>query len=239
MFGRLKFSMSMIFGLLLIIVVLFMPRGIGYYLYLFDLKYLSRIESFFRRARKMEGKFVDTKFGKIRPLEHGSGENTIIFVHGNLASAIWFKEMFKILPDNYKAYALNLPNFGFSEHIEMVDIKTYSDALHEFVNALKLDNFILLGHSFGGAVVIKYAIEHTEKLSKLVLVDPVPINALKTPEESNPILELYKNNPEHLEKSLKAIAPTYENEKFFKLAVSEALKMHPKCFTENARVLEK
>ena len=44
----------------------------------------------------MEGKFVDTKFGKIRPLEHGSGENTIIFVHGNLASAIWFKEMFKI-----------------------------------------------------------------------------------------------------------------------------------------------
>jgi len=239
MFSRLEFSMSIIFGLLLIIVVLFMPRGIGYYLYLFDLKYLSRIESFFRRARKMDGKFVNTKFGKIRYLEHGNGDNVVVFVHGNFASAIWFKEMFKIFPDNFKAYALDLPNFGFSDHIDTVDIKTYSDSLQEFVMALNINNFILLGHSLGGAVVMKYAIDHTENLSKLILVDPAPVNGLKTPEESYPILELYKNNPELLEKSLKAIAPTYKNDKFFKIAVSEALRMNPKCFTENARALEK
>jgi branched-chain amino acid transport system permease protein len=238
MFSRLEFSMSIIFGLLLIIVVLFMPRGIGYYLYLFDLKYLSRIEAFFRRARKMEGKFINTKFGKIRYLEHGNGENIIVFVHGNFASAIWFKEMFKILPDNFKAYALDLPNFGFSDHIDTVDIKTYSDSLHEFLKNININNFILLGHSLGGAVVMKYAIEHTENLSKLILVDPAPIDGLKTPEESYPILELYKTNPELLEKSLKAIAPTYKNDKFFKSAVSEALRMNPKCFTENARALE-
>ncbi|MDK2887065.1 MAG: branched-chain amino acid transport system permease protein [Thermosipho sp. (in: thermotogales)] len=239
MFSRIQFSLSIIFGMLLIAVVLFMPRGIGYYLYLFDLKYFSKIFAFFRRARKMEGKFINTKYGKIRYLEHGNGNEVIVFVHGNFASSIWFKEMFNVLPEKYKAYALDLPNFGFSDYVDKIDISTYADALNSFVEEIGLDSFILLGHSLGGAVVTKFLIDHKEKVKKLILVDPAPINGLKTPEESYPVLELYKNNPELLKAALKAIAPTYKNEKFFDEAVSEALRMNPKCFTENARALER
>ncbi|QTA38938.1 alpha/beta fold hydrolase [Thermosipho ferrireducens] len=237
--SRTEISLSIVFGSLLIVVVLFMPRGIGYYVYLLELKYLSKISAWIRRGRKMRGKLIKTRIGNIHYLESGQGENNILFVHGNFASSLWYKELMNLLPENYKAFALDLPNFGYSDPIDNISIHSYAEALNAFVEAVNLDKFILVGHSLGGAVVIDYLINYSEKVEKLILVDPAPIDGLKTPEESYPILELYRNNPELLKKAIKAIAPTYTNDNFFDEAVSDALRMNPKCFTENARALEK
>ena len=47
------------------------------------------------------------------------------------------------------------------------------EAGHEFVEALGLDSFHLVGHSLGGGVAMLYALEHQERLKSLLLVDPL------------------------------------------------------------------
>ena len=41
------------------------------------------------------------------------------------------------------------------------------------VDTLKLDRFVLVGHSMGGGVALTYAGAHPDRVAGLVLVDPI------------------------------------------------------------------
>lgn len=52
------------------------------------------------------------------------------------------------------------------------------DDLAQFVAALHLTNFLLVGHSLGGVIAIEYALAHQDMLRGLVLVDTAPPEGL-------------------------------------------------------------
>ena len=63
---------------------------------------------------------------------------------------------------------LDLPGFGGSEIPDFAyNISDYTELLHEFLESLKIDNPILIGHSFGGRIAICYA--STYQVKKIVL----------------------------------------------------------------------
>lgn len=49
--------------------------------------------------------------------------------------------------------------------------KEYKKYLEEFIDKLGLNNFVLVGQSFGGSIATTYAAEHPEKIKTLVLVN--------------------------------------------------------------------
>lgn len=49
--------------------------------------------------------------------------------------------------------------------------REYKEYLEEFIEKLGIQNFILVGQSFGGAIATAYAAEYPEKIKTLVLVD--------------------------------------------------------------------
>lgn len=49
--------------------------------------------------------------------------------------------------------------------------KEYEEYLEEFIEKLEVRNFVLVGQSFGGAIVTAYAAEHPERVRTLVLVN--------------------------------------------------------------------
>lgn len=60
------------------------------------------------------------------------------------------------------------------------DDLTFFDSIHDLVlyyddlfTALELDHPVLIGHSFGGMVAAEYAAHFPEKVSRLVLIDPL------------------------------------------------------------------
>ena len=158
----------------------------------------------------------------------------VIYVHGNFASSKWFEKVMDV--PSSKVYAIDLPNFGNSGWIEEISIEKYSYYLWKFVENLKIEKSILVGHSLGGAVVLKCVIDHPENFSGMFLVDPAPANGLKTLEVVYSVLESFKNHPDFLEKSLEGIMPT--KQEMAKILVEEGMKMNPKAFSGNARALE-
>lgn len=92
-------------------------------------------------------------------------ERAIIFLPGWNSPAEIFSNQFKI--DNL--LAINLPGFFDSEKPQAIwGVSDYADFLSAFLTKFAITNPVLVGHSFGGAVALRYASRNYVK--KLILI---------------------------------------------------------------------
>lgn len=99
---------------------------------------------------------------------------TIVLVHGWASEASHLSNIFDGL-DNF--IALDLPGFGKSdEPKEVWGVNEYTELLGQFIQKKEINNPILVGHSFGGSLIIKY-VASGGKAEKIVLVDSAGIRS--------------------------------------------------------------
>jgi esterase len=103
--------------------------------------------------------------GKGRPL---------IILHGLLGSADNWRLMSRRLGAHYKVLAVDLRNHGRSPHSDIFDYDVMAADLREFMEQQALHRIILLGHSIGGKVAMQFAIDYSEQVDSLVIVDIGP-----------------------------------------------------------------
>lgn len=100
----------------------------------------------------------------------------LMLVHGNASSSVFYLNIMERLSDKYDMIAPDLRCFGGSDALP-VDAKRgmrdFSDDMDAVAEALGWDRFSLLGWSLGGGVAMQYAIDHSEKLEKLILQAPL------------------------------------------------------------------
>lgn len=110
---------------------------------------------------------------KIRGVEmnyvrYGNSINPILFLHGWGQNIEMMKPIADPLQDTHEIIIVDLPGYGEStEPLEAWTVQDYVDCIHEFVEMLKLENPILVGHSFGGKISLLYASQYS--VSKMVL----------------------------------------------------------------------
>lgn len=231
-FSRVNFSLSIIFGSILVATVLFMPRGIGHHLYSLLLKYGELpLVWMKRRKRSKEGKYIQLSFGRMHYYENRSDGRVILCIHGNFGSYRWFKPLAEKLPD-YRVIAVDLPNFGDSSRADS-SLDFYARAVQEFIEKMQIKP-VVIAHSLGGAVGMLLALKYSNSVQSLILVDPCPVDGLVTPTENMPYLELYKTNRSILRKSILGLLKTVKDRKFIENLVDDALKMNPESIYKHA-----
>ena len=99
-------------------------------------------------------------------------DNTIIFLHGWARSSVDFINYINKFDANY--LLIDFIGFGKSDKTNKKrSLKDYVDDLKTLIDYLKLDNIILIGHSFGGRVAIYYS--YLYSVNKLILVSSAGI----------------------------------------------------------------
>lgn len=102
------------------------------------------------------------------------GKRTILFLHGWPLSHKQFEYQFNVFSSlGYRCVGVDWRGFGKSDKpIHGYHFSRLADDIRSVVEALQLDDFVLLGHSTGGAIAIRYMARHQGfGVSKLVLVD--------------------------------------------------------------------
>ena len=104
---------------------------------------------------------------KINYKQYGKGED-VVLLHGWGQNIEMMKPLGDSLADHYRITIIDLPGFGLSkEPLYAYTIFDYAEIVHELLTELKINNPIMMGHSFGGRISIVYASLY--KVNKLVL----------------------------------------------------------------------
>lgn len=101
----------------------------------------------------------------INYIQYGEGSD-IVLLHGWGQNIKMMEPIGEKLASKFKVTILDLPGHGNSnEPKEALTIYDFCEILKEFLDKLKIDNPIIIGHSFGGRIAIIYASHYdTEKL---------------------------------------------------------------------------
>lgn len=113
----------------------------------------------------------------------------IVLIHGYTASLFVWKTTAPLLADaGFRVIALDLVGFGYSEKPRAFEYSIQSQArmVTRFMERLGIGRATVVGSSYGGAVAATIALDEAERVEKLVLVDAVINDDLK----SHPILRL-------------------------------------------------
>ena len=110
--------------------------------------------------------------------EGGDGP-TIVLLHGFAANKEVWLPVAKLLTPHFHLIIPDLPGWGESSRVAGTSYNVDAQAarLQAFVETLRLQRFVLVGHSLGGAIAGVYAAEHPEHVTELALVDAYGLKA--------------------------------------------------------------
>lgn len=98
-------------------------------------------------------------------------KDAIVLLHGwgqNIEMMQMLGEPFK---QDYRIIIVDFPGFGLSpEPSQVMDVSDYTTLIEELLKKLNVTNPILIGHSFGGRVSVKFASRN--KVKKVILLSP-------------------------------------------------------------------
>jgi pimeloyl-ACP methyl ester carboxylesterase len=100
----------------------------------------------------------------------GEGQ-PIIIMHGLYGMSDNWVTHAKTLAKHYQVILPDMRNHGLSAHSNIFNYEAMSDDIGELMHTLQLENPVLMGHSMGGKVAMRFADDHPELISKLIVVD--------------------------------------------------------------------
>jgi pimeloyl-ACP methyl ester carboxylesterase len=112
-----------------------------------------------------------------RPADAASGDvRTVLFVHGNVSSSLFWQPTMLALPDDVRALAVDLRGFGGSDVLPVDATRglgDFAEDLASVIAELGLSDVHLVGWSMGGGVVLQALLEHELPVASVTLVNPV------------------------------------------------------------------
>jgi pimeloyl-ACP methyl ester carboxylesterase len=118
------------------------------------------------------GDFIEVDGIRMHYREAGSGP-VLVLIHGLSANLRDFSaSLYEPLSQNYRVIAIDRPGYGYSERPEGAwpDPGRQAAIIHQLLRQLKVEQPVLVGHSWGAAVVLAYMLAHPDKTAAGVLL---------------------------------------------------------------------
>ena len=138
------------------------------------------------------------------------GEGTpLIILHGLFGSSDNWISLAKFWAENFQVFLIDLRNHGQSFHSSEFNYDVMSQDLLHLMDEEQIESAFIIGHSMGGKVAMKFAIQNPNRVTSLIVIDigpkfypvhheqilkgltAIPVNILSSRNEAEEILKKY------------------------------------------------
>ena len=119
--------------------------------------------------------------GSLHVERYGLGGQAVLLVHGfGTNSFVWRNVGPAIALANLTAFAVDMLGYGASDRPSDADygIAAQAEYLDRALTALRMARATVVGLDLGGAVALRFAAAHPERVEKLVLINPVAFDEI-------------------------------------------------------------
>ncbi len=137
--------------------------------------YTWRIKRRAERTVPPAGRFLEIDGTRIHYVDAGAGP-PIVLIHGLGGQLLNFlPDSLRVLRRDHRVIALDRPGNGYSGRGigTAPTLAAQAEMVAGFIRALGLHRPLLVGHSFGGAVAMRVALDHPELAGGLALLSPL------------------------------------------------------------------
>jgi len=100
------------------------------------------------------------------------GDIPVIILHGIFGTSDnWFSYARRLSQEGFEVFTVDQRNHGQSPHSDNFNYLAMTDDLFDFIDEHEIEDPILLGHSMGGKVAMRFALENPQLIKKLIVVD--------------------------------------------------------------------
>jgi pimeloyl-ACP methyl ester carboxylesterase len=119
------------------------------------------------------GKHVEVEGVRLHYVRQGSGP-PVVLLHGNPGSIEDWAAVVPELSSTHEVIAFDRPGHGYSDPAaeDSGSPEVQARLLHAALSALAIERPILVGHSWGGGLILVYALHHPGEVAALVAVEP-------------------------------------------------------------------
>ena len=118
-----------------------------------------------------EKKYVELKNEKLAYIEAGSGDKTVVLIHGNFTSSFSMYPFYERCKPGMRIIGFDLRGFGDSSYNNRFDtLDELAEDVIEAIEKLNLGKVHLVGWSLGGAVCMKVAAKAQDLVASMSLI---------------------------------------------------------------------
>src|SRR5215470_8262350 len=111
--------------------------------------------------------FINVENNRVRYVEAGAGP-AVVLIHGNAGSVDDFDfKSLGLLCRDHRVIAVDRPGHGKSERPNGANLQYQTRLLHDTLLQLGVTQPVLVGHSWGGALALDYAVQYPKELSAI------------------------------------------------------------------------
>lgn len=109
--------------------------------------------------------------GILHHIDRGSGSPALVFIHGFTCSSSDWSAQLPELSREFRCVAVDLPGHGASPAPAEASIRALSAAVNSTLDALELNEVVLIGHSMGCRIVSETTCQSAGRVRGVVYVD--------------------------------------------------------------------
>lgn len=131
-------------------------------------------EMLMARYANDKSRFIDIAGARTHLRDEGNPDGIpLVLIHGAGGSLHVWEGWVRELESKARLISVDLPGHGLTGAWprDEYTVEAYADFIGALVDTLKLDRFVLVGHSLGGGVVWTYAATRPGRVSQIILVD--------------------------------------------------------------------
>ena len=132
------------------------------------------MQAYDKKLYPFNSKWKNIDGNHVHYIDEGKGE-IILFCHPPVASSFMYRNMIRVLSNNYRCIALDFPGFGLSQetHNYTQSIQSQSVIVGKFIEELQLTGILLLMQEVGGHAAFSAIMKSPEIMKGIIISDTI------------------------------------------------------------------